>query len=85
VSRREQEMLDAWSQGAAVDSNTGQAGKLPGMGNFMIKIGSSPAIPFEIEFTETEQIKDVHDTNQRWHVASRHTAVAAVEEEVIAS
>lgn len=85
VSRREQEMLDNWSQGAAIDSNTGQAGKLPGMGNFMIKIGSSPAIPFELEFTATEQSKDVHDTNQRWHVASRHTAVGDVEEEVTGS
>lgn len=80
LSHREEEMLASWSGRAPIDSHTGQAGPRPGRGKFMIKIGDSPSIPFGIRFTAAETATDIHDTNQRWHVQSRHSA-AVVEPE----
>jgi hypothetical protein len=74
LSNREQAMLASWSGRAAIDSHTGLAGPRPGQGRFMIKIGDSPSIPFLLRFTPVEEAADIHDTNQRWHVQSRHSA-----------
>ena len=41
----------------------------PGRGNFMIKIGGRPAIPFRVTLTKAEQ--GLHDTNKLWHEQSR--------------
>jgi len=81
LSNREMAMLTSWSGRAAIDSHTGLAGARPGQGRFMIKIGDSPSIPFRLKFTAIEEAADVHDTNQRWHVQSRHSA-AVVEGEL---
>lgn len=76
LSRREERLLTSWSGRPPVDSHTGLAGPRPGRGRFMIKIGDSPSIPFMLRFTPVEQAYDIHDTNQRWHVQSRHSAAA---------
>ena len=52
----------AWSAAASNDAP-------PGRGNFMIKIGGRPAIPFRVTLTKAEQ--RLHDTNKLWHEQSR--------------
>jgi hypothetical protein len=52
----------------------------------MVKVGDSPSIPFLLRFTAVEEAADIHDTNQRWHVQSRHSAAvvdADVESELV--
>ena len=52
----------AWSSAASNDAP-------PGRGNFMIKIGGRPGIPFRVTLTKAEQ--RLHDTNKLWHEQSR--------------
>ena len=52
----------AWSAAASNDAP-------PGRGNFMIKIGGRPGIPFRVTLTATEE--RLHDTNKLWHQPSR--------------
>ena len=46
----------------------------PGRGNFMIKIGGRPGIPFRVALTATEE--RLHDTNKLWHEQSRRGELA---------
>jgi hypothetical protein len=48
----------AWSAAASNDAP-------PGRGNFMIKIGGRPGIPFRVTLTRAEE--RLHDTNKLWH------------------
>ena len=52
----------AWSAAASNDAP-------PGRGNFMIKIGGRPGIPFRVTLTRAEE--RLHDTNKLWHEQSR--------------
>ena len=52
----------AWSAAASNDAP-------PGRGNFMIKIGGRPGIPFHVTLTAAEE--RLHDTNKLWHEHSR--------------
>ena len=52
----------AWSAAASNDAP-------PGRGNFMIKIGGRPGIPFRVTLTKAEE--RLHDTNKLWHEQSR--------------
>jgi len=52
----------AWSTAAANDAP-------PGRGNFMLKIGGRPGIPFHLTLTHAEQA--LHDTNKLWRQPSR--------------
>jgi len=52
----------AWSTAAANDAP-------PGRGNFMLKIGGRPGIPFHLTLTQAEQA--LHDTNKLWRQPSR--------------
>jgi len=46
----------------------------PGRGNFMIKIGGRPGIPFRVTLTQAEE--RLHDTNKLWHQQSRRGDLA---------
>ena len=58
----------AWSAAATNDAP-------PGRGNFMIKIGGRPGIPFRVTLTEAEE--RLHDTNKLWHEQSRRGEFSA--------
>jgi hypothetical protein len=58
----------AWSAAATNDAP-------PGRGNFMIKIGGRPGIPFRVTLTKAEQA--LHDTNKLWHEQSRRGEFSA--------
>ncbi len=57
----------AWSAAASNDAP-------PGRGNFMIKIGGRPGIPFRVTLTAAEE--RLHDTNKLWHEQSRRGELA---------
>ena len=38
----------------------------PGVGHFLLKVGSRPGVPFVLRLTDAEIAAAVHDTNQRW-------------------
>jgi hypothetical protein len=57
----------AWSTAASHDAP-------PGRGNFMIKVGGRPGIPFRVVLTDTELA--LSDTNAMWHAQSRRGALA---------
>lgn len=64
LSNAEQEMLQSWSDPAPWDNTTGKEAAKPGLGKFLIKVGTKPGIPFKVELTESEL--DVVDTNEKW-------------------
>ena len=45
LSKREQQLLTSWTAPGAYDRRTGRRAAPPGQGNFMFKLGSSPASP----------------------------------------
>ena len=57
-STRERQMVTSWS----MQSDT--SGEPPGRGKFLIKTGSGPGIPLQLNLTSVE--RDVNDTNRRW-------------------
>ena len=63
----EQDELVSWAGREAWSRES--VGTPPGLGRFMVKVGGRPGIPFHVQLTDTE--RDLNDTNQRWHVASR--------------
>lgn len=63
-SERERRMITSWSTSADTTS-----GEPPGRGMFLIKTGSGPGIPFQLQLTSVEL--DVNNTNQRWATAAR--------------
>lgn len=73
LSSRERSRIIRWGAMGAIDSGAQIASEPPGRGRFMVKVGETPGIPFRLRFTATEAGSDIHDTNQRWHVESRHS------------
>ena len=62
----------AWSTAASNDAP-------PGRGNFMLKLGGRPGIPFHLTLTETEQA--LHDTNKLWRHDSRRGDLAGTRQD----
>ena len=59
-SRTERELLTSWS----TPPGWGVAAEPPGLGNFVLKVGQRPGIPFHVDLTPAEY--DVNRTNKRW-------------------
>jgi hypothetical protein len=78
VSQAEQGLLMKWQEPPSWDPETGAESKPPGLGLFLIKVGSRPGIPFEVQLTSRE--RHVHDTNRLWKEQSR---IGSIEEEAV--
>jgi len=74
LTQAEQAELISWS-GQETWGRTQTRSVVPGRGQFMIKIGGRPGIPFMLQLTPEEL--EANDTNQRWHQASRIGRVEA--------
>jgi hypothetical protein len=64
MTRKESDMITDWSTEGGYDQGTGMAAAPPGLGNFLLKIGKKPGIPFNVALTPAEV--DVNNTNKRW-------------------
>ena len=64
MSRREREMITDWSMEGTVNPETGHAEAAPGQGNFLLKTGKKPGIPFHVELTAAELT--IGNTNAAW-------------------
>ncbi len=69
LSRVEQDMLASWSDHAPYDPLGEGEGAPPGRGRFLVKVGTRPGIPVEVQLVNRE--REVNDTNKRWHGPSR--------------
>jgi hypothetical protein len=70
MTKAERELITDWSTEGGYDPETGRAGAPPGQGNFLLKIGKKPGIPFNMTMTGAE--RNVNDTNKRWRdIATR--------------
>jgi len=65
LSQRERDLITRWSTPPAWNPDAGTTAEPPGLGRFLIKVGSRPGIAIRVELTDAE--KAVNDTNQRWH------------------
>lgn len=97
LSQREQEMLESWGDPDTWDTRHNRPEHAPGIGKFLIKVGTRPGIPINVVLTDTERnwgVDDnndseavaVHDTNKRWRKQSRITPTEApndVDEDVV--
>jgi hypothetical protein len=71
ISRAEQDLLAKWQEPASWDPETGEETAPPGRGNFLIKVGSRPGIPFHVQLTAPERAEHIGDTNRLWADQSR--------------
>lgn len=71
LSRTEQDMITSWQDPPSWDSLTGTTTAPPGQGNFLVKVGGRPGIPFHLQLTSIERDLGIHDTNKLWAHASR--------------
>jgi hypothetical protein len=76
ISGAEQDLLAKWQEPASWDPETGQEASPPGLGNFLIKVGSRPGIPFHVQLTAIELDDRIGDTNRLWRTQSRIGVVA---------
>ncbi|WP_293787336.1 hypothetical protein [uncultured Aeromicrobium sp.] len=65
LSEAEADLVTRWSSPDSWNSGGGATGQRPGLGKFLIKVGSRPGIPVQVQLTEIEHA--VNDTNKRWH------------------
>ncbi len=63
MPQTEQQMITSWSDTRAAGAEGGNA-EPPGLGLFLLKLGSKPGIPFRVDLTEHEIA--LNDTNKRW-------------------
>lgn len=63
MSDRERQLIEDWAPVAALSVEGGNEHP-PGMGNFLLKTGTSPGIPFTVSLSPLE--KDLNDTNRSW-------------------
>lgn len=62
LTEAERRRLTSWSS-----PRTLSAGEAPpGLGRFLLKLGTRPGIPLEVCLTRAERDAAVHNTNQRW-------------------
>lgn len=71
LSQREQDLLVSWGDPGAWDARHNREESAPGVGKFLIKVGTRPGIPINVMLTDVE--RDIHDTSKRWHDQSRIT------------
>lgn len=64
LTRAEASQLSDWIGEAPVDPQTGTAGLRPGAGNFLLKTGKEPGVPFHTQLTRAEIPKT--NTNRIW-------------------
>lgn len=83
MSKAEQALLSKWQEPPSWDPETGAETAPPGLGNFLIKVGGRPGIPFQVKLTQTELHGDVHETNRLWLKQSRITTLQALEHGVL--
>lgn len=67
LSRTEQALLASWQNPGSHDPLTGGTTAPPGRGKFLLKVGTSPGLRFQVELTQRELASN--DTNQRWRAA----------------
>lgn len=67
MSQTETTMISDWSAESAVNPETGRSAAPPGRGNFLLKLGKKPGIPFTVVLTPTEL--EVNNTNRAWQQA----------------
>lgn len=66
LTRAERGLVASWSSPTSL---TARRSDPPGMGRFLIKVGTRPGIEFQVRLTHAERAADIHDTNQRWSLA----------------
>lgn len=69
LSEVEKQHLASWADPAPFDPLTNSEGIPPGRGRFLIKVGTKPGIPLNVETVPAEA--GVNDTNKLWHATSR--------------
>ncbi|MEV4047124.1 ATP/GTP-binding protein [Streptomyces sp. NPDC049744] len=65
LTEAERRLLVDWSTPPAWDGVSGRRADPPGLGNFLIKVGSRPGIPLHVDLTAAEL--EVNNTNKRWN------------------
>ncbi|WP_234436312.1 ATP/GTP-binding protein [Streptomyces sp. NRRL S-813] len=65
LTEAEKRLLVDWSTPPAWDGANGRRADPPGLGNFLIKVGSRPGIPLHVDLTAAEL--EVNNTNKRWN------------------
>ncbi|GAB2785800.1 ATP/GTP-binding protein [Streptomyces daliensis] len=65
LTEAEKRLLTDWSTPPAWDAANGRRADPPGLGNFLIKVGSRPGIPLRVDLTAAET--RVNNTNKRWN------------------
>jgi hypothetical protein len=63
----EAHLVTSWS---SPPSLTGRRSTPPGVGHFLLKVGTRPGLPFTLRLTDAERRAAVHDTNQRWDTSA---------------
>lgn len=65
LTEAERRLLVDWSTPPAWDGTNDRRAEPPGLGNFLIKVGSRPGIPLHLDLTAAEL--EVNNTNKRWN------------------
>jgi hypothetical protein len=73
LTGREMDLITHWSSPESWDRVTGARQDPPGVGSFLLKVGSAPGIPVRVRLTDAE--RRVGDTNRRWTTAAYRAAV----------
>lgn len=68
LTGKEMDLITHWSAPETWDRQTGRRHDPPGVGCFLIKVGSSAGIPVRVRLTDAE--RRVGDTNRRWERAA---------------
>lgn len=64
MTEAEKHLLSSWNAPGAYDPLTGRETPPVGRGKFLLKTGSNPGIPFQVQFVAGEA--ELSDTNKRW-------------------
>lgn len=63
LSQAERNMITSWSTPTSL---AGGDAHRPGVGKFLLKVGTRPGVPVQVKLTRAELEAAVHDTNRRW-------------------
>jgi hypothetical protein len=69
LSKREEDLVTSWSSPPGFDTSNNEDVPPPGRGNFLIKVGHRPGIPFNMRITHAE--RGFNRTNSKWAQISR--------------
>lgn len=64
LSDKEQQMVQDWSLEGPINPATKKVDNPPGQGNFLVKTGPKPGMPFHVTLTASE--RDLSNTNREW-------------------